>query len=230
MQRTRVDERMDHPGLDPAEHDRALAGLARLNAVARSHRLVRPAIEREARRAGRELRVMDVACGAADGPIRLAHRLARMGLRIRWTFVDASAHALGVAEARAADAGIAAECVQADATAGRLPRSADVVTCSLFMHHLERPAALRALGAMRDAAERAVAASDLERSSVGLGLAWIASRTLSRSPVVHFDATASVRGAFSSSEAWALARESGMDGATVRTAWPARWVLEWSRR
>ena len=49
MQRARVDEQMDDPGIDPAMHAQALAGLARLNAWSRSDRLLWPAIEREAR-------------------------------------------------------------------------------------------------------------------------------------------------------------------------------------
>lgn len=229
MERMRVDERMDDPGLDPVEHGRALAGLARLNALARSHRLVGRAVAREARAAGGELHVMDVACGAADGPVRLGRRLASAGLRVRWTLVDASARALEVARERARRAGLAFRCVQADAVAGPLPGPADVVCCSLFIHHLERPAAVRTLRAMRDASSRAVAVADLDRTRTGLALAAIASRVLSRSQVVRFDAPASVRGAFSRAEASLLAREAGLDGASVLAAWPARWVIDWRR-
>ena len=230
MDRTRVDERMDDPGLAAAEHDRALAGLARLNAVARSHRLVGSAIEREAHAVGRELHVMDVACGGADGPVRLGRVLASRGARVRWTFVDASAHALRVARTRASRAGLAFDCVQADAVAGTLPGTADVVCCSLFIHHLERAAAVSALRAMREAALRAVAVADLARTRPGLAVAWAAAHLLSRSPVVHFDAPASVRAAYTRAEAADLAREAGLRGAVLRDAWPARWVLEWRRR
>ena len=62
--RQRTDERMDDPALDAGEHARALAGLARLNRWARSHRILWPGIAGEARLAngaGRALRVLDVA-------------------------------------------------------------------------------------------------------------------------------------------------------------------------
>lgn len=227
MQRARVDERMDDPGIDPAMHAQALAGLARLNAWSRSDRLLWPAIEREARAKGGELHVMDVACGAADGPMRLAARAEGAGMRIRWTLVDAHAGSIDAARARVAAAGARADVVRHDVVAAGVPGHADVVTCSLFLHHLERADAVRLLASMRSAARRAVAVADLDRSRAGLALAWTASRVLSRSAVVHFDAPASVRGAFSAKEARVLAAEGGLAGASVRCAWPARWVLEW---
>jgi len=227
MQRARVDERMDDPGIDPAMHAHALAGLARLNAWSRSDRLLWPAIEREARDRGGELHVMDVACGAADGPIRMAERAAARGLRITWTLVDAHTGSIDAARARVAAAGVRANVLRHDVVATGLPGHADVVTCSLFLHHLEHADAVRLLASMRTAARRAVAVADLDRSHAGLALAWTASRMLSRSPVVHFDAPASVRGAFSAEEAREMSREAGLAGASVRRAWPARWVLDW---
>ncbi|MFM8732799.1 MAG: methyltransferase domain-containing protein, partial [Phycisphaerales bacterium] len=143
MQRVRVDERMDDPGIDPAMHAHALAGLARLNAWSRSDRLLWPAIEREARARGGELHVMDVACGAADGPMRMARRAAVLGLRVTWTLVDAHAGSIDAARARVAAAGVRAEVVRHDVVAAGIPGHADVVTCSLFLHHLERADAVR---------------------------------------------------------------------------------------
>jgi hypothetical protein len=82
---------------------------------------------------------------------------------------------------------------------------------------------------MAAAAARAVGVTDLERSRAGLALAWLGSRVLSRSYVVHHDAPASVRAAFTRAEIAALAREAGLEGATVRRAWPERWTLWWRR-
>ena len=223
---------MDDPALPAAEHDLALAGLARLNAWSRSHWLLWAGIRtlaREVNAAGRPLGVIDVAAGSGDGPIAMARRAAREGLRIEWTLCDASAHALSVAAARARTAGIAVATVQADAIAGEIPCRADVVTCSLFIHHCEPGEAVAVLRHMRNAAMRAVGITDLDRTRLGLGLAWLGSRTLSRSPVVHFDATASVRAAFSRDEARALAAGAGMSEARVERAFPERWRLWWRR-
>ena len=82
---------------------------------------------------------------------------------------------------------------------------------------------------MKEAAEVAVAVTDLDRSRTGLALAWLGSRVLSRSRVVHYDALVSVRAAFTIEEARALAQSAGLAGAQFERAWPARWRLWWSR-
>lgn len=231
-ERIRTDELMDDPALPAAEHDHALAGLARLNAWSRSHRLLWSGIARhacEANAAGRVLRVVDVATGSGDAPIALAQRARKLGLRIEWTLVDNSAHALDVASTRARLAGVAVQTVVADIVAKPLPCEGDVVTCSLFVHHCERDGAVSALRHMAIAARIAVGVTDLDRTAEGLALAWLGSRVLSRSPIVHFDAIASVRAAFTLQEARELARDAGLTGASLTTAWPARWILWRSR-
>jgi 2-polyprenyl-3-methyl-5-hydroxy-6-metoxy-1,4-benzoquinol methylase len=225
-----VPERMDDPTLDQHEHDRALADLARLNSLARSAAILWPSVRAGLRRAsaeGRIASVLDVATGSGDIPVTLARWARRDGLAARWMGVDASPHALSRAEARAAHEGIPLELHHADATRA-LPVRADIVISSLFLHHLSQAQAVDALRAMSSAARSALIVSDLRRSAPGLALAWTASRVLSRSPVVHFDAVVSVRGAFTGRELAGLAQSAGLDGATVRRAWPQRMLLEWS--
>ena len=227
-----VPERMDDPALLAQEHDRALAGLARLNSLARSAAILWPAVRAELQRAaaaGRIARVLDVATGSGDIPLTLGRWARREGLRAEWIGVDASAHALARAAERAAQEGISLELHQADATHA-LPASADLVISSLFLHHLSQPQAVNAIRAMSGAARSALVVSDLRRSAPGLALAWTASRMFSRSPVVHFDAVVSVRGAFNERELADLAQAAGLRGALVRRAWPQRMVLQWSPR
>jgi 2-polyprenyl-3-methyl-5-hydroxy-6-metoxy-1,4-benzoquinol methylase len=223
---------MDDPALDAAAHDHALAGLARLNAWSRSHRLLWSGIARQARAVnatGRALRVVDIATGSADAPVAMAARARREGLRIDWTLCDASSHALEVAAERAHAAGVVATTLEANAVAAPLPCEGDVVICSLFLHHCDPDDATRVLAHMAAAATRAVGVTDLDRTRQGLALAWIGSRALSRSPIVHFDALASVRAAFTRDELAAIARAAGLAEVSVRAAWPARWTLWWSR-
>jgi len=231
--RVRVDELLDADGLDRAERDQALAGLVRLNQWSRSHRLLwsgLAALAREANAAGRTLRVVDVAAGSGDAPVALALRAARAGLRISWTLCDLHAAPLEVAKDRAARAGVRVETVAADVVRSPIPCRGDVVTCSLFVHHCEPDGAVALLRHMRDAADTAVGITDLDRTRGGLALAWLGSRVLSRSHIVHFDAVASVRAAFGRDEVAALARTAGLDGARVEAAWPERWRLWWRRR
>lgn len=229
MERRRVPERMDDPALPASEHLHALAGLARLNRAARADRLTWPAVRwavERAARDGRGARVLDVACGAGDAIARLAVRARRASARIEWTACDASQVALDEAEQAARGAGASVTTAQADAVHGPLPAGQDLVTCSLFLHHLDRDDAVSALRTMASAAP-AGAVVDLDRTWLGMGLAWTASRALSRSSVVHFDATASVRAAWTADEAQSMALQAGLHDARVVRAWPERWILTW---
>jgi len=224
-----VPERMDDPALPASEHLHALAGLARLNRAARADRLTWPAVRwavERAARDGRGARVLDVACGAGDAIARLAVRARRASARIEWTACDASQVALDEAEQAARGAGASVTTAQADAVHGPLPAGQDLVTCSLFLHHLDRDDAVSALRTMASAAP-AGAVVDLDRTWLGMGLAWTASRALSRSSVVHFDATASVRAAWTADEAQSMALQAGLHDARVVRAWPERWILTW---
>src|SRR5439155_20407366 len=88
--RVRTPERMDDPGLDPAAHRHALAGLARLNAWGRAAAVLFPPLRDLARPLGRPLRVLDVATGSGDVPRQLRDRATRDGLEFRIDACDIS--------------------------------------------------------------------------------------------------------------------------------------------
>ena len=74
-----------------------------------------------------------------------------------------------------------------------MPGSFDVVTNSLFLHHLPDSAAvMRLLAGMRQVAGRLMVISDLRRCRAGFAAAWLGCRVLSRSRVVHHDGPVSV--------------------------------------
>lgn len=228
LSRVRVAERMDDPALPGPQHERALQGLARLNAVSASHRLLWPWLRALAARSRETLHVLDVASGAADLPVRLDALARRAGVSLRWTLTDRSPHALDHALRRARAAGLSCEAVQVDALHDPLP-PAHVVMNSLFLHHFDAPDVVRILRNMRAAARRAVGVTDLRRTRLAMGLVWIGSRLVTRSAVVHFDATASVRAAHEPGEARTLAEQAGLHGAQVAVADPVRWRLWWER-
>jgi 2-polyprenyl-3-methyl-5-hydroxy-6-metoxy-1,4-benzoquinol methylase len=225
-QRHREDEIMDQPGLDPVEHQRALRGLARINAWSGSTRILWPAIAALARQlAPQPLRVLDVATGGGDVPIRLWRRARRAGLRIEVAGCDRSP----VAIRHAAAAGASVEFFVRDVLVEGLPQAYDVVTSSLFLHHLEWTDAVKLLRVLQQAARHLVLVNDLRRSSPAWLFAYAGTRVLSRSPVVHVDGPRSVAAAFTCAEAAALAREAGLNGATVARRWPFRFLLGWHR-
>lgn len=228
--RQRRPELMDQPGLDAGEHAHALQGLARINWFSRSDAILWPAIERLARaRKGRSIRVLDVASGGGDVPIALAKRAARLGLAVDIEGCDVSPEAVRYALRQAEPTGLALRFFQLDALKDPLPAGYDVVTCSLFLHHLDEPDAVSFLQKAAASASRLLLVNDLERGSVGYWLAWWGCHLLTRSPVVWHDGPVSVAGAFTLAEVRTIAANAGLTGASLTRHWPRRFLLSWSR-
>jgi SAM-dependent methyltransferase len=224
--RERIPELMDDPAIDPAAHRRALAGLARLNRVSGSAGVLWPAIRNLARDLGRAVRVLDVATGAGDVPAGLLKKANREGVSLEVAGCDLSPTAIREAAANCP----AGRFFVHDAVRDTLPTGFDVVTCSLFLHHLGEDDAVALLANLEHAARHLVLVNDLARSRFNFVNIWLACRLLTRSRVVRFDGPASVRSAFTPAEALALAERAGLHGATVRTRFPCRYLLAWERK
>ena len=223
-------EIIDQPELAPDLLRPALCALERINWWSGSARIVWPPIRALARRLGpRPLRVLDLATGAGDVPIRLALKARHAGLPMHIAGCDKNAHAIAFAQERAADADVPVQFFVWDALQGSLPGESDVVMCSLFLHHLEERQAVAFLRKMAEAARQMVLVNDLVRSRPGFVLAYLGTRVLSGSPVVHTDGPRSVEGAFTIREAVNLAAQAGLEGAAVRRRWPCRYLLTWMR-
>ncbi|MEM9364686.1 MAG: methyltransferase domain-containing protein [Planctomycetota bacterium] len=225
MQRVRTDEWMDDPEIPPQEHQAALAGLRRLNAISGVSRLLYRHVRRHARVvAPRPLRVMDVACGSGDLAIDWLKRARTDKIRLNMTLVDRSEEAIQLAQRRAAEADVEIKTEIADCITASLPRFQDVAVCSLFMHHLEDHDAIHLVQSLYRSAERSVIICDLERSRLNLALVWAAGHLVTRSPVVHHDGPASVRGAYSREELARLLHRALGYQPPVRRVIPCRMI------
>ncbi len=220
---------MDDPALPADEHRRALAGLARLNSYSDSVGVLWPAVRKLADELGRPVKILDVATGSGDVPLGLWKRAKRAGCVLELSACDISPVALDVAEERTRSAGATVHYFAADALAEPLPGGFDIVTCSLFLHHLSDDNAVKLLRRLAAATDRLVLVNDLSRGRWNLGLVWIATRLLTRSRVVHADGPLSVRAAFTPGEAAALAERTGLTGAKVGGRFPCRWLLTWRK-
>jgi 2-polyprenyl-3-methyl-5-hydroxy-6-metoxy-1,4-benzoquinol methylase len=221
-----VPEVMDEPGLDPRAHRQALRGLARINRVSRSAQTIWSALRPMVRR--RRLTVLDVACGGGDVLVALYRLARRDGVTLVAGGCDVSDTAMACAADHARAAGLEFHSHRQNALQRPLPTGYDVAISSLFLHHLHREEALVLLRQM-SAASGSIVVSDLARSRVGYAAAWLGTRVLSRSRIVHIDGPRSVRAAFSIREARDLATAAGLGGAAVRRTWPFRWLLVWHR-
>ncbi|HHK42839.1 MAG TPA: methyltransferase domain-containing protein, partial [Planctomycetaceae bacterium] len=212
------------PTLPVQLHRQALKGLARLNRVSGIARVLFGELRQVARAVpDRPLRVLDVACGGADVLIACARRAAREGLRFQFTGCDRSPTALEAASEAARRHGCS-DCrfYGHDILAEELPESYDVVMNTLFLHHLDEEEVVTAVSHMAAAARRRLLIDDLLRSRFGYWLAQLACRTLTRSPVVHFDGPVSVQAAFSEAELATLLPQAVPWNWQFRRHWPER--------
>ncbi|HEX3152533.1 MAG TPA: methyltransferase domain-containing protein [Gemmataceae bacterium] len=228
-------EIMDEPGLDAGQHHQALNDLARVNWISNSAKILWPPIRDlalERRNAGdtRPVRVLDIATGGGDVPSRLWLRARRRGIPLEVAGCDFSPLAVEHARQTAAHLQAIVTFFSLNVLAEPIPTGYDVVMCSLFLHHLNDEQAVTVLGKMREAAGSLALVNDLARNRPGWWAAYIGTRLLSRSPVVHFDGPVSVEGAYTQAEALALAHKAGWSGARVARRFPFRYLLSWRRR
>lgn len=223
----RTPEVMDDPAIAAEDHLHALDALGTINAVSWTAARLAAAVRRVVDAPGdTPLHIVDVACGGGDVTLGLARRLGR-GTRV--TGIDVSDRAVARARRVAAARGIpSATFERRDVVAEGCP-PCDVVVTSLFLHHLDDPAATGVLTALRRAARLGVVVSDLLRSCAGLWLAILGTRLLTTSRVARIDGPLSVRAARTLSEHRSLCAAAGLANARIRRVWPERVMIEWRR-
>jgi 2-polyprenyl-3-methyl-5-hydroxy-6-metoxy-1,4-benzoquinol methylase len=229
--RCRKAELMDAPELDRSLHLGALAGLRRINVVSRSAATLWPFLSQVVQAIRPEpLRVLDLACGSGDIVMTLASQARRAGLLIQCDGCDASPLAVETATCEARRRKLQnVSFHQRNVLDDQLPSGYDIVTCSLFLHHLSDEQAVDLLRRMAAATRDMLLISDLRRTMVGLTMAWVASRALTRSPIVRVDAIRSVAAAFTESEIASLVKRGQLHNCRLVRRWPQRWVLSWRK-
>ncbi|HTU21455.1 MAG TPA: methyltransferase domain-containing protein [Gemmataceae bacterium] len=229
-QRQCCPEIMDQPDLKAEPHIEALRALARINYFSNSAGILWPNLAELARTmAPRVPRVLDIATGGGDVPIRLWRRAQRAGIDLHLEGCDLRPVALEHARKCAASTGAPIRFFEYDARSGPTLTGYDAIMCSLFLHHQDEGQAIALLRRMADMAGRLVLVNDLERRWIGWLAAHVVSRVLTTSYVVHVDGPLSVAAAFTPCEALALADRAGLSGARVDRRWPFRWLLTWRR-
>ncbi|MGA2370891.1 MAG: methyltransferase domain-containing protein [Candidatus Korobacteraceae bacterium] len=188
MRRKAISELLDQDLGSPAEVASSLTDLRHINdwfggtqtTVALLRRI---AVESNCRK----LSLLEVAAGAGDVPLAAQRALGRDGTELRVTLLDRiPSHLPGT--------GVASVC----GDALRLPfreNAFDVVSCSLFAHHLDPDSLLRFVREGLRVARRALLINDLIRSRLHLWLVY-AGLPLFRSRITWHDAPASVQNAY----------------------------------
>ena len=225
-------ERMDEPGQDPAELGRSLADLRGVNRWLGGYRVVLHHLDRLIARHPRPTyRVLDVATGSADIPLKVAAWARARGIRMEIVATDLHATTLDFARRQAAaDPDVRVEA----ADALHLPYADgafDFALCSTALHHFDaRDELVRVLRELDRVTRIGGIVNDLRRSRPALVGAKLLAATFWRThPVTRHDGPLSVRRAFTPAELDDLARAAALPGARVHAHAPFRVALVWER-
>src|SRR5262249_30306306 len=155
-----------------------------------------------------------IASGSADVPLQLCRKARASGVNLEITASDFSSRATSFAQQQCAGEP-AISFLQLNALTDQYPHDFDVVSNSLFVHHLDPDDVTVLLKKMSQAAKHMVLISDLRRCRTGLMLAHVAGRLFTNSAVVHYDGPVSVRAAYTIPEVSKIAQDAGLHDVTV---------------
>ena len=199
-------------GVSEAEALRSLGDLRLVNRWLGGRRSLGEAVRPYLREGGR---LLDVGCGSADLPAFLLRRLPR----------PVTAVGLDIKPLHLQQAPPEVHRVVADVrTLPFLPRSFDVVTASLFLHHFDGPEVPRVLRVLYDLSRRALVVNDLRRAQVHLVFGRAVFPWVFQSPVSVSDGLLSIRRGFRPEELRKSFAEAGIETVTIRRRFPYRLI------
>jgi ubiquinone/menaquinone biosynthesis C-methylase UbiE len=207
MRRTVVPELLDSDAGTPAEVEASLADLRAINrrfgGASTLYRLVRDAAQRLGRT---KLSLLDVAGASGDVPLVVQSLLRDDGIELEATLLDrAATHLSDSFPAVAGDA------LHMPFQEGAF----DLVSCSLFLHHLEPAEIVAFVNEALRVARHGVLLNDLRRSPLHLALVY-AALPLFGSRLTRHDAPVSVRRAYTPKELEDLLRRTQAADVSLR--------------
>lgn len=219
-------EMLDRVGNDPTDLEHALDDIARVNRLLRGSRILIEAVDPFLDWiAGDEtLEILDVGTGGGDLLSDLAAHAAARGTRVRIVGTDLDPAIVAIArrrlEGRPEISIVEADARKLDYEDG----SFDLVTLSMFLHHLGDHEGVLVLRRLRRIARKAVVVNDLRRHLVPWAFIAVAARLARCHPMFVHDAPLSVLKGFTPDEMTSAAQAAGASSARVVRRWPFRIV------
>lgn len=222
--RSRREEQMDDPRLDPAVYDAVLRDLARVNAWTFA---ARPTLSFLGRAVGglSSFRLLDVGFGQGDMLRAIARWAKRRGIAAELVGVDLNAKSRDAA-ARATPPGLRIECLTGDYR--DVPGRFDCIVSSLVAHHMTDTQLEAFIRFMEAEAERGWLINDLHRHRLShLGYPVLA-RLIGAHRIVREDGTLSIARSFRPGEWREILRRAGVEegAAKVVRRFPFRLCVE----
>jgi 2-polyprenyl-3-methyl-5-hydroxy-6-metoxy-1,4-benzoquinol methylase len=221
--RTRREEQMDSPDLDPKEYAKVLTDLATVNAWTLAARptlsFLRAAVGKSER-----FTVLDVGFGRGDMLCRIAAWARGHGKQVELHGVDLNRNSLE--SARAATAGLPVQLHIGDYN--NLAGPFDCVVSSLVAHHMTDPELRNFISYMEGHARLGWMINDLHRHAFAyLGYPWLA-RLLRVHRMVREDGQLSIARSFRPAEWMSVLSDAGIaqGAATIARRFPFRLCVE----
>jgi ubiquinone/menaquinone biosynthesis C-methylase UbiE len=214
--RDHAEELLDAPSHDMAELDESLGHVASVNrwlgGVRAITRYITPVIAQQG-----SVRLLDVATGSADIPLRIAQWARKRKLAVEIVATDIHPQMLELAQRRCrGHPEITVE--RADALA--LPYADDTFDASMLslaLHHFEGDAQLRVLREMARVSKQLVLVNDLERTRLNyLGARLLAATYWRGNRLTRHDGPLSVLRSFTRKELQSIGRAAGLKDRVAR--------------
>jgi 2-polyprenyl-3-methyl-5-hydroxy-6-metoxy-1,4-benzoquinol methylase len=220
VRRSDLAELMDHPTVTLAELEQALGELEIINKWLGGHRTTRTGIGRLTQEIPSDatITVLDVGSGGND----LTTILRPLKKRFEVTALDVNPRMREFAARHNHHCRI----VTASAHSLAYPdHSFDIVHASLFLHHCTDFEAIQLLRQAARIARLGVVINDLHRHPCALAGISALTTLFARSPIVRYDARASVRRAFTRKDLDSLLGSAGIPRANISWLWAFRWRI-----
>lgn len=218
-------ELMDLPDQDENALRSDLENIGRLNRTFGGIKAVETVFNKLADKT-KKLVLVDLAAGYGDHGRNLIQRAKARQSEVTIMAVDIQFQTLQIAR-RATPPGEKMIFIQADAR--QLPfrnQGADLVFCSLALHHFAEKDALTVLQEMARVGRLGAACVDLVRSRLAAFCIWLLTTFIIRDPMIRHDARLSVRRAFTNAEMKSLAHRAGWPNLTqIKFFWFQQAVL-----
>lgn len=192
MQRVDAPEILDSDACSAADVEATLRDLGRVNRWFGGVATTQMMVQRVTQASGaKHLSLLEVAAGTGEVPEIVGQRLARHGITLDVTLLDRQRSHLPLGNHAAANHSVAGDALDLPFGDGAF----DLVSCSLFAHHLNAPQLAQFVREGLRVSQRAVLINDLIRHPLHLALAF-AGYPIMRSRVAWLDGLTSVRRAY----------------------------------
>ncbi|HEX9038396.1 MAG TPA: methyltransferase domain-containing protein [Ktedonobacterales bacterium] len=172
----------------------------------------------------RQWTLLDVASGSADIPISIARAAASSGLSLNVTATDRNPAICAIARELGQNTAAFRVELQDALDLPYVRGQFDIALCTLAMHHFEPDAAVSLLASMAQVARR-IFVYDVVRSRVAYAGVIALTSVTGMSAMTRHDGAASVRRAYSRTEAQQIAERAGLRNIHTRVLFPYRLAL-----